>query len=151
MQENYRGYNKEDNQWYYGDLIGENIIVSYFEIGELLPEEALTLCKCVCHIVDKESVGRFTGKYDIIRNPIYQGDILECFFHDYDRIGRFFNKIELPKSINGVVLYRPCTFYLELQENNMGIVGCELGWSHEEFEILGNKTNNPELMNKKQN
>jgi len=164
MQENYRGYNKQDNQWYYGDLIGENIIVSYFEIGELLPEEALTLCKCVCHIVDKDSIGKYMGT-----QGIYQGDI--CKIREYKNKS---NEITTGISEEQYEWFTLDELKGELEEEYVSEIFYEEGcfcfkqptWSMDvsvlfgdqkrqspifEVEILGNKTNNPELINKKGN
>ena len=149
MQERYRGYSSKDKNWYYGDLVDKNIIVSFFETGELLPNEALTQCKCDCHKVDKESIGRFIEKYDNTNQPIYEGDILECFFNEYDSINRL-RLANLCGYINGVVEYIPnrALFELRFNLNKFNILGCEFGHGGEKFTIIGNIFNNPELLNK---
>lgn len=144
MQERYRGYSSKDKTCYYGDLVGENIIVSFFEIAKLLPYEALTQCKCDCHKVDKESIGRFIEKYDNTNKPIYEGDIFKFKFMEepnkpIELIGSFaWNDEDLRYEIDIYSNEYPeyiCLYYIGNGQMY-------------DFEIIGNIFDNAEPLNK---
>lgn len=78
----FRGYNTKNKEWLYGYLFkcnGEYLILSEDE-----ESDRTTFSNFV---VEPESIGQFTGLYDIYNKPIYEGDILslmdefgvECF------------------------------------------------------------------------
>lgn len=49
--------------------------------------------------IDPETVGQFTGLCDIVGNPIYEGDLLEC-----DKLSKVFSEVYWNNSISAFCL-----------------------------------------------
>ena len=64
----YRGWSKDCNNWVYGSLIEKGIFEEhrYYEIFSVISGS---------WVVEKESIGQFTGIKDDIDNEIYEKDI----------------------------------------------------------------------------
>ena len=94
-----------------------------------------------------ESVGQFTGLLDKKSKKIFEGDVIKSLHTDSDRCCRFAFK-EFTDSLIGVVVYneRMTKYELKMEDNEFNIFSTEIGWSHEDFEIIGNVTENPELL-----
>ena len=98
--------------------------------------------------VAPDTVGQFTGLLDKNGKEIYEGDIIRVKTCEYDRIGRFYCKTGLPKYLNACVKYndRSCRYDLVFEQNEYGMISCEIGWGYEEFEVIGNIYDNSELL-----
>lgn len=68
----FRAKSKTTNTWLYGDLLrneqGTFAVVPPFKMS--MSNE------CNLYEVDEETVGQFTGLYDKVQKPIYEGDIV---------------------------------------------------------------------------
>ena len=125
--------------WKYGDLIktngstGDGYAIQYDdqESGWMMED------------VQMRSIGQFTGYVDSMNVRIYEGDVLHVFIHEYDQLGRFKGKTDMPPYLRGVVVYneRMCKFEILMEENTQcedhHILSCEIGWGHEQFLVVG--------------
>lgn len=85
--------------------------------------------------VETDSVGQFTGLYDTNKKPIYEGDIV-----------RYYDDIE-DELVTAEVIYHAdsCSFCARLKYSEpIGL------FAHWQYEIIGNRFDNPELISKKQ-
>ena len=138
----FRGKSLNNGEWVVGNYIGfptsdEGSMCSYIELDVY----------CVVE-VDSYTVGQFTGLLDKNGKEIYEGDIIRVKTCEYDRIGRFYCKTGLPKYLNACVKYndRSCRYDLVFEQNEYGMISCDIGWGYEEFEVIGNIHDNPELL-----
>lgn len=134
----FRGKNY-DGQWKYGSLMTyEHFGSTVYEIITCPPPD-FDSCQ-----VRAESIGQFTGYVDSMNVRIYEGDVLHVFIHEYDQLGRFNGKTDMPPYLRGVVVYneRMCKFEILMEENTQcedhHIISCEIGWGHEQFLVVGN-------------
>ena len=148
----FRGRRIDNGEWVYGYLIGQDVIVG--DIVEFTDEYFNTE---FWYKVDPETVGQYTGLKDRNGNPIYEEDIVRykpswneligvvCFGH-YSQDGS-----------GGEYGPRPCVgFYVERKiiipdELDDGEVYPreeeeQMSIAEEEYEIIGNIYENPELL-----
>ena len=99
-------------------------------------------------VVKEKTIGQFTGMIDANGVEVYEGDIISVKMNESDRIGRFFVKTQLPSHLNARVQYSPrqCKYEILFNENKEGLISCEMGFCNEEFKVIGNIHDNPELL-----
>ena len=127
----FRGKGIADNEWYYGDLIQvESGRVHYFIIQDYeIKEDRIELNTCASPEVNPDTIGQYTGLHDKNGKEIYEGDILKSVQ---------WNNIYLVKYIG-------TAFYLCRKGNN-GFNKITTWNNAEKSEIIGNITDNPELL-----
>jgi uncharacterized phage protein (TIGR01671 family) len=136
----FRGKNKKNGEWFYGNLYDKDIS----------GRTHICTTKKGCFDIDPDTVGQFTGLLDKNRKEIYEGDLLrfpakdqyeqnnfvayEIFWHDNDcadrHIGWQMNRQHFQGSLCG---------------NDMGLITFLPHWS-EKMEVIGNIHDNPELI-----
>ncbi len=146
----FRGKSIETGKWVYGDLLQYRVYPVIFDKNRIQ------------HEVYADSVGQYIGRDDINKNPIYEGDIVrdgEINEPMWD------NKAICIQECKGIVKYERVGYDLEMIQR--GIAKwvksqkyCEIGeeWDFTEdrydgvyegwgsCEVIGNKTDNPELL-----
>ena len=136
----FRGKTLKGGEWKYGDLIktngatGDGWAIQYYD-----PESGWMV-----EDVQERTIGQFTGLVDSMNRRIYEGDVLNVKLDDqWDYLGRFKGKTDIPPSLKALVHYneRMCKFELLFEENEQcgdhHLVSCEIGWGHEVFLIVG--------------
>ena len=137
----FRGKRLNNGEWVYGfyayELRGEHYI--HADEGAWYDGPMLTMVE-----VERETVGQYTGIDDKIGVKIFDGDIVSFTTFDYNGVDR---------QHVGVVRWGDCHFFIDGTHVgnddalfDLSAVRCE----DEEFEVIGNITDNPELLEGKE-
>ena len=128
----FRGKRVSNGEWLYGDLMHDNIGGCYIyplECDNLYKENAVL----------PESVGQFTGLYDVNGEEIYEGDVLERFHpNPHYRNGVYYDG----NAIYGVVQYIESGFYITTEFNE----AFKMCANPDDMWIQGNIHDNPNLL-----
>lgn len=120
----FRGQQKSDKEWTYGYLYsdGNKSYIAYEGKQD-----------CIIHEVMPETVGRYIGGLDKNKKMIFEGDV--CRFTDFGK--------SLPPTYIGVIKY-----YKNIKAYFVSGNYCtDLSkWKSEDFEVIGNIHDNPELI-----
>ncbi len=81
-----------------------------------------------------DTVGQYTGVRDKYGTPIYEGDIVR--FHMRDRF------IEEPEWQEGTIVFDDGMFFAKLPKSTLYLCAINYG----DYEVIGNKYDNPELL-----
>ena len=109
------------------------------------------------HIIDKddentayevipETVGQYTGLKDKNGNRIWEGDILHIA-KIADGLGGYYQP-PLDYHVNVVVKFDLCAWMWETLCEDKRYISFPDAWCHYECEVIGNITDNPELLEK---
>ncbi len=130
----FRGKTKDDNEWVEGSYVYAHKYYGTGEDGYLI----YNIYGCNKVLVNKDTLGQFTGLYDKKSKRIFEGDILKYkYICGYDNT-------QLDECI-GIVYFneKTCIFCIHYKEN-----GFECNDFFEdilEYEVIGNIWDNPEL------
>ena len=94
-------------------------------------------CTMTCHVIH-ETVGQFTGLFDIDETEIYEGDIVDCDYILYDPWN---NEEEILEPIRCVVEYSDSGFILREGEELS-----QFFTDATNIKVIGNIHDNPELL-----
>lgn len=146
----FRGKNRYHKKWLYGSL-------SQYRDGSYGIDGVP---------VETDSVGQFVGITDEHGKEVYEGDILEANYK-YDKLGRNggvdpdndcicygvveFDKGYLAWVINIFKCEYPMTEFIEEggSETLLNLFGHEYGYDNSNLTVLGNRFDNPDLLNGK--
>lgn len=153
----FRGKRLDNGEWIYGDLIH----IDKSDIGIVTDYDYWQGCR-----VDPETVSQFVGITDDSGRELYEGDILEANYK-YDKLGRNggvdpdndcicygvveFDKGYLAWVINIFKCEYPMTEFVEEggSETLLNLFGHEYGYDNSNIKVLGNRFDNPDLLNGK--
>lgn len=131
----FRGFSNCNSQWTYGNLV---IVDGKYHITD--QEECEEVSDYT--LVDKNSVGQFTGAIDCNGNEIYEGDILYN-----EQIHKKTEKYKTPIK-NFVVYFDDDILGLGFKcKSTVGYKECFLMKKSRYFEVVGNTYENPEWLN----
>lgn len=124
----FRGKRKDNGEWVYGTPIfyssGTTVMCNEYQRNEN---------------IDLKTVGQYTGLKDKNGTKIFEGDIVQESWYDYD---------EPVMDAFGIVYYNVgrccCTVWDEERESIYDL--CADGEYHWEVEVVGNIHDNPELL-----
>lgn len=118
MIREYRGkVADEPNEWVYGYLVSENCIRQEKEI-----EGISNCCGVGTFSVIPESVGQFTGKYDMNHNKIFENDIVKIrnlfYIVEYDNEAALFYLYNSKNEDAIIYLAGLCDYEIEVIGND---------------------------------
>lgn len=118
----FRGKRVDNGEWVYGDLLHPDIYGNGYSIEDFTKE------KSNCYDVIPESVSEFTGLTDKNGKKIFEGDIVKLYLIDGEEIG--------------VIKYndKMCRFMFFTKDGSYSFDDTD------DFEIIGNTHDNPELL-----
>lgn len=151
----FRGKRADNREWAYGFyvLFGGKSIIMLSDITELRPSEIFGLNELYEYPVIREvcpdTVGQFTGLLDKNGNKIFEGDIIQ---YCERRLMVWWNDEAFQWQAKSVSGYDVITFEIHGDPNWTNI---DFGWiaadmailGRMEAEVIGNKWDNPELLN----
>lgn len=122
----FRGFNKKNNKWLYGDLIHNRGLTFVCPVGIADPFETWK-----DFVVETESVGQFTGLHDCNGKEIYEGDI-----------------VTIGNNLKAVVIWFNGSFRFKDELSCKATYFDDIGVIMRDFDvcIIGNIHDNPELL-----
>jgi len=135
----FRGKDKKTGEWAFGDLIhkdtsGDDIAIRIYS-DVRFPV-----------VVDNETVGQFTGKFDDKESRIFEGDIVKADFEIHHE-EHFATPAWTDKYKDAICLVEFTNEQFVLK-NPLSIYMKELHWAYN-IEIIGNIHDNPSLLESK--
>lgn len=138
----FRGKRVDNGEWVYGDLLTPTDIMDVWEISENTGMGDR-------YEIDPETVGQYTGLKDRNGNKIFEGDILRGYQYPYLSGDNFNYYAE-------VIYFDNCSAFgtYTFKNPNLNVVrGISAGntalmedWESENWEVIGNIYDNPELL-----
>lgn len=150
----FRGKRIDNGEWVEGDFIAPYFISAY-QNGEFYINGTYVNGKSVDGIVWGEgsfyriappTVGQYTGLKDKNGNRVFDGDILQIAKIS-DGLGGYYQP-PLDYPVNVVVKWDLCAWMWETLCEDKRYISFPDAWCHYECEIIGNITDNPELLEK---
>lgn len=126
-----------DGTWVYGYLSDENYIYDKSLNGEFL--------------VDEDTICQYTGLTDKNGNKIFEGDILRGFQYPFCYDGEYNYYAEIIFANCSFMIYthkNPSSCVRGISDGNTELMEC---WVSEDWEVIGNIYDDPELLEDKEN
>ncbi len=137
----FRGKRLDNGQWVYGSLLQSEIDVNQLSVKCEVHERFADDFSIKKYAVDPKTVGQWAGLKDKNGKEIYEGDIVTC------KTKKGYHDIQWPHK--GIVEYIGSCFTINVGRNiiDLDIDTYTPFYCNEDFEIIGNIHNNPELLN----
>ena len=132
----FRGKLLDNSEWAYG------FIVKMFGAYHIIDKDD----ENTAYEVIPETVGQYTGLKDKNGKRIWEGDILHIA-KIADGLGGYYQP-PLDYHVNVVVKFDLCAWMWETLCEDKRYISFPDAWCHYECEVIGNITDNPELMEK---
>lgn len=113
--------------------------INYDELDNYVPD-------FISYAVDPSTIGQYTGLKDKNDKRIFEGDILHIA-KIADGLGCYYQP-PLDYPVNVVVKWDLCAWMWETLCEDKRYIGFPDAWCHYECEVIGNITDNPELLEK---
>lgn len=125
----FRGKRADNGEWVYGYF--------YEDIGSFIKELASSVSTNT-HLVDRSTVGQYTGLTDKNCKRIFEGDIIRT-----KEYGKCLGRVNVSGFDIFSVVYSPAVFRIERESPPRGF---NLVGNGADYEIIGNIHDNPELL-----
>ena len=132
----FRGKLLDNSEWAYG------LIVKMFGAYHIIDKDD----ENTAYEVIPETVGQYTGLKDKNGKRIWEGDILHIA-KIADGLGGYYQH-PLDYHVNVVVKFDLCAWMWETLCEDKRYISFPDAWCHYECEVIGNITDNPELLEK---
>ena len=148
----FRGKRIDNGEWLEGFIVSsrENTYPNGFEMitvdGINYDELDSYIPDFISYAVDPSTVGQYTGLKDKNGKRIFEGDILHIA-KIADGLGGYYQP-PLDYHVNVVVKFDLCAWMWETLCEDKRYISFPDAWCHYECEVIGNITDNPELLEK---
>ena len=131
MRENiglYRGKRKDNGEWVEGYYVHAPVRTNVQCIDDYVIKHLIITSEGLIYEIIPETLGQYTGLNDKNRKNVFEGDILNCC------------------SFSGTVFENDVVYWSDLFLMFKVSKHCLYGDSEQEYEIIGNIHDNPELL-----
>ena len=140
---------KEDNEWFHGDLIQVGIEEKDYYIidnnySQLDSTKGIKLNTCLTPKIDKETLGQYTGLMDKTGIKIFEGDIVKINYRKGFKCGQ-----AVFKEFISEVRFESASFAVSEKISSLTKINPLHIFMRNEIEVIGNVYDNPELLNDK--
>ena len=141
----FRGKRLDNGEWVYGALANFRSIANEIYTA-IIPKVDVENSMMELKSVDPSTVGQYTGLKDKNGKRVFEGDILHIA-KIADGLGSYYQP-PLDYPVNIVVKWDLCAWMWETLCEDKRYISFPDAWCNYECEVIGNITDNPELLEK---